>query len=314
MKVSIIMTVYNESINLVKNSVKSVINQTYDDLELIIISDNPKNYRLNEYIVNLSRENNNIRTIFNKQNYGQSKARNIGIKSSNGDYIAILDADDVSNPYRIQNEMDFLIHNKLDFVFSNFSVSYINKYGNKNIVRKSSFKKENITDQKYLKNIFINDYNVTLHSSWLVKKNVYECLHGYRELIPVEDFDLLLRSMVYGFKLGYISDILVEKIEREYGVSKQNLFFQYEDAKILQNYAKKHNLKKVISMDEYKIIHDNTITKSGLKKFVAFNRNLQMFKEKQSMKIFLKLLVSLFSSVKTMNYIYNKIRLKLKGY
>lgn len=314
MKVSIIMTVYNEELNLVINSIKSVLDQTYNDIEIIIVSDNPHNKVLNNYVKQLSEKYDNIKTIFNNSNLGQSKSRNIGIRNSNGDFIAILDSDDISEKNRIENELDFLIKNNLDFVFSNYSISYVNKLGHKKVVRSVAFSKKDIINQESLRNILINDYNVTLHSSWLVKKSVYTNLSGYRDLIPVEDFDFLLRAIAYNYKIGYISEVLVEKIEREDGVSKNNLFFQYEDAKILQRYYKKNSFDSIIDVKDFFEIHNTNITKRKLKKFMTFNKELQSFKEKKSVGTFFKLLILLFSSNKIIAYAYDKIRLKLKGY
>lgn len=91
-KISIIVPVYNEEKNL-KSCLESLINQTLDDIEIIVIddasTDNSSNI-IREYANKYSK----IRPYFNKENLGQSETRNKGIELSSGEYITFVDSDD----------------------------------------------------------------------------------------------------------------------------------------------------------------------------------------------------------------------------
>ena len=91
MKVSIIVPVYNAE-DTIEKCVKSILNQTYKDIELLIINDGSKDKSL-KILNNLSKKDNRI-VVIDKQNEGVSKTRNLGIEKSSGDYIMFIDNDD----------------------------------------------------------------------------------------------------------------------------------------------------------------------------------------------------------------------------
>lgn len=105
-KVSVIMAVYNAEI-YVKQAIDSVLNQTLEDFELIIINDGSKDQTLN---VIKSISDKRI-VIIDQNNSGAANARNSGLKSAKGEYIAILDADDIALPDRLMKQVKFLEKN-----------------------------------------------------------------------------------------------------------------------------------------------------------------------------------------------------------
>ncbi len=109
-KVSIIMTVYNKD-KYVDMSIKSIINQSYTNYELIIIedcsTDNSKNI-INKYI-----NHPKIKIFYNEKNIGCYACRNIAIEKSTGDIIAFQDADDYSMKCRIEKQVLFMLQHKL---------------------------------------------------------------------------------------------------------------------------------------------------------------------------------------------------------
>jgi len=114
--VSVILACYN-SINLIKYSIRSILKQEYKNIELIVIDDgsNDGSY---EYIKKLQ-EKYNFRLERNEINKGAYYSRNKGIKTANGNIIAIQDADDISDPKRLKISIDHLINKKVEFVLSN---------------------------------------------------------------------------------------------------------------------------------------------------------------------------------------------------
>jgi glycosyltransferase involved in cell wall biosynthesis len=123
-KVSIIMTVFNGEIFL-KEAIESCLNQTYSNIELIVIDDGSKDQSLS---IIESFKDPRIKLIQNKTNKGQSYSRNKGIKESEGKYIAIMDADDIAYPERIEKQLNFLVNSNVDICFS--YADLINGFGN----------------------------------------------------------------------------------------------------------------------------------------------------------------------------------------
>lgn len=113
-RVSVIMPSYNKS-KYIAQSIESVLNQTYEDFELIIIDDASTD---NSIDIIRSYDDPRIRLLQNACNCGMVFSRNRGLEESEGTYIALLDADDISIKNRLEKEVFFLDNNKdIDVVF-----------------------------------------------------------------------------------------------------------------------------------------------------------------------------------------------------
>ena len=115
--VSVIIPYYKKR-NLVKETILSVINQSYDDLEILIIYDDTNLNDL-EFIKEISKLDNRIKVINNNKRLGAGPSRNIGIEQSNGKYIAFIDADDTWAPDKLKDQISFI--NKNNYQISHTS-------------------------------------------------------------------------------------------------------------------------------------------------------------------------------------------------
>ena len=91
--VSVIIPYYKK-INQISKTLNSVLAQTFQDFEIILIYDDTDIHDLT-YIKESFSKNSKIKIVQNKKNYGAGMSRNIGIKHSSGSFIAFLDADDI---------------------------------------------------------------------------------------------------------------------------------------------------------------------------------------------------------------------------
>jgi len=101
--VSVIIPTYNSE-KYIEKTVVSALNQTYKNLEIIIIDDCSKD-RSRELILNLAKQDRRVRYFFQEKNQGAAVARNTGIKNAKGKYIAFLDSDDVWLPNKIEKQI-----------------------------------------------------------------------------------------------------------------------------------------------------------------------------------------------------------------
>ncbi|NKI20922.1 glycosyltransferase [Paenibacillus dendritiformis] len=114
--VSIILPVYNGSMYL-KQAIDSVLKQTYPHIEVIIVDDGST-----DDTPNIVKRYKNIK-YFRQSNQGPSVARNVGVRLSSGKYIAMMDADDLSTPTRIEEKVKFLEKNpQFDYVYCDVDV------------------------------------------------------------------------------------------------------------------------------------------------------------------------------------------------
>ena len=104
--ISVIIPFYKK-INYIEKTIHSILDQTYQNFEIIIIYDDSD---LNELIQlkKLIKNNNKIKLIINKKNLGAGISRNKGIKYALGDYIAFIDADDIWKKNKLEVQIDFM--------------------------------------------------------------------------------------------------------------------------------------------------------------------------------------------------------------
>ncbi|MBQ8822672.1 MAG: glycosyltransferase family 2 protein [Lachnospiraceae bacterium] len=106
-KVSVIMPVYN-SVKYIKEAIDSILNQTFKDFELILVED-CSNDGTKAIIEGYKDER--IKIIYNFENKGVAYSRNEALEHCKGEYVAIMDHDDISLPTRFEEEVDFLDKN-----------------------------------------------------------------------------------------------------------------------------------------------------------------------------------------------------------
>lgn len=198
--VSVIAICYNHE-KFVDECLQSVVNQTYNSVELIIVDDF-SNDKSREKILEFINKNPSILFIFNDKNVGNCRSFNLALKISKGKYIIDLSTDDVLSPNRIEKQMNLLeSSNDIGVVFSD--ANYINE------------KSEYIGNFK--KNIKLPIGNVyedvlagrcyTIPVTMMMRRTILEQLNGYDETLAYEDFDFWVRSSrICNF--GYVPKML----------------------------------------------------------------------------------------------------------
>lgn len=130
--VSIITPSYN-SVQFIGKSIKSVLNQSYTNWEMIIVDDLSTDNSI-QVIQEYVKKDNRIKLIQLKNNSGAAVARNTAIEAAKGKYIAFLDSDDLWETKKLENQINFMEKNNSSFSYSNYSL--IDEEGNDlNIVK-----------------------------------------------------------------------------------------------------------------------------------------------------------------------------------
>lgn len=233
--VSIIMGVYNcKNKHLLEESVKSIVNQTYNNWELIICNDGSSDntYKVLKEIQKLDKR---INVVSYNENKGLPYALNECLKSSRGIYIARQDDDDISYPNRLDKEVLFLENNKEYALVGSIAEVYDDDgvYGEYNLEEKP-------TNESFLWN------SPFLHPSIVIRKEVLKKCDGYRiakETRRCEDYDLFMRMYSLGYK----------------GYNIQEKLYKY---RIDRNETKKHRPMKY-RIDEY-IVRKINFKKLGI--------------------------------------------------
>ena len=118
--VSVIIPYYKKR-NFVKDSIASVLKQSYDYLEILIIYDDINQNDL-EFLQELSKLDKRIKIINNKKRLGAGLSRNKGIEQSNGKYIAFIDADDTWAPDKLKDQLSFMKKNSYQISHTSYFI------------------------------------------------------------------------------------------------------------------------------------------------------------------------------------------------
>lgn len=194
------MSVYNAEPYL-REAVESALSQTFGDFEFVIINDASRDSSreiLNKYAA----EDPRIKIIDNERNIGLTKSLNKGIAVAKGEYIARMDADDISLPTRLEEEVDFLDKNQ-NFALVGSWADIID--ANNTITRSVEYPIEDGAIKKAL-----IKYNPFFHSSIAVRKQVLDAVGGYDERWRyAQDYELILR-ISRSYKVANIAKKLIQ--------------------------------------------------------------------------------------------------------
>jgi len=205
--VSVIMPAYNAE-EYIEESILSVINQTYQNWELLIINDGSTDQTLTiaqKFIDKDSR----IRLMDNEKNKGLIITRNIGLNNVHGKYIANLDSDDIAMPERLKRQVAFLEKNK-DYALIGAACIQIDFEGKKIATVERNIANSHLKSLLLFSNYFIN-------STVMLRATDVQSIRYQNGFAPAEDYQLFSQIAEYS-KIGNLSDCLVK-----YRIHDQNI-------------------------------------------------------------------------------------------
>ena len=153
--VSIITACYNSE-KFIEECITSVLNQSYQNWEMLIVDDNSSD-NSSILIKSYSKQDDRIKPLFLNYNLGPAMARNKAISIAKGKYIAFLDSDDIWLPEKLELQINFMKKNNYSFVFSSYSVISDDEKSKYTISVP-----ETISYKRYLKNTIIGCLTVML--------------------------------------------------------------------------------------------------------------------------------------------------------
>lgn len=202
--VSVIMPVYNTA-GYLERSIYSILNQTYSNLEFIIIDDGSTDgsLKLIEQI-----DDKRIKIIQNRHNVGNYVCRNQGMRVANGKYIAVMDSDDIAMPHRLEAQVQKM---ESDEKVIAVGTQFYSDYGLSNKPRSSEVIKVSLLGN-----------NCMLHPSLMIRKDVISGIGGYDESYTFSsDYDLACNLALRG-EIVNMPDILMKYSFRKDQISILN--------------------------------------------------------------------------------------------
>jgi len=301
--ISILMSTYKEEERLLRQAIESILNQTYADFEYIIILDYPDNEMHKRVIHEYASRDNRIQFYINEKNMGLTDSLNRGLSLCHGDYIARMDADDISLPDRLERQLNYLEKNDFDLIGG------ITEMINEDGTLLYSIKSVPTKPEKINKALCYGQ--CIAHPTWLGKKVVFD---RYRKMPLCEDYDFTLRAVLKGYKISNLNEPVLKYRMTSNSISRNNLFEQY----LYMSYiTSEYKNKRVASVDKaYMYVQQHLTEKDStqyLKANVIFNRMLQEMSDKQLLSFIKDGFCLLFSSKYYLNKIYRFVMLSLNS-
>ena len=227
--VTVVIPFY-ENNKFLLNALNSVLNQKYNNYEIIIINDNNTKKNIN-FLKKIKKKSKKIKIIYNYKNLGAGLSRNKGIKISKGKYIAFLDSDDQWKNNKLKEQIKIMEREKYLATHTSYNIVDIKK----NIISKRTAKK--LDYQSLLKSCDIGLSTVILSKKILRFKNPFPSLK------TKEDYVLWLKIAKKGIIFHGLDRVFTQWTNTPNSLSK-SLYQKLKDAIKVYNRYEKMNLIK----------------------------------------------------------------------
>lgn len=206
MLVTVVITTCKRSPEIVERAIKSVIAQTYNDIEIFVVDDSPNSYKYRESVKRMveTYRNNRVYYIAHTKNLGACVARNTGLDKANGEFIAFLDDDDEWLEEKLEKQLDAFENydNKTALIYCGRIT--VNDISGEEAERKAEFYEGFVFDSLIERNY------IGSTSYPLLKTNVLREIGGFDPYMPAaQDYDVWLR-IAQKYKIGYVKEPLVK--------------------------------------------------------------------------------------------------------
>ena len=242
-EVSVVVTTYNRKL-LLQETIRSILNQTYQNFELIVV-DNYSDYDFLSFIESF--QSNKIRA-FQNHNFGKiATNRNFGISKAEGNYLAFCDDDDIWLPDKLEKQVDYIKSNDVD-ILSTALIYFGERLG-----------KEEYRYFKYLYSLEPFLFNYLTPSSVLVKRTS-DVFFDEDDINCSEDWALFLKLLILGYKLYQMPEGLVKYRMNATNMTVLSSTMPQDRAvkllkKLRRSYPDKFNITKfVLSISYHKIV------------------------------------------------------------
>lgn len=256
--ISIIIPVYNVE-KYIANCLNSIVNQTYKNLEIIIINDGSTDLSI-EIAFEFQKNDNRI-FIFNKENGGVASARNYGLDSANGEFIGFVDPDDF-----VDVRMYEVLYNNLVNAEADISACYVRGCKDMNYVEPpqtdiliEEFNHIESLDQFLSSKYSFNGNNTNLINK-LYKKALFQNLRFNEQLHIGEDIDMIFKLFFRSEKLVFSTERLYFNYHREGSLTKTVKSFEIQERVelgLINMYAER--LRMISDEKKYKNLKIKTI-------------------------------------------------------
>lgn len=205
--VSVVIPTYKRTVEYVSKAVESVLNQTYKNVEIVVIDDSTAAYegRVNteNYFASLNAPN--VVYLQNEKNLGGSLSRNRGIENAKGEFITFLDDDDEYKPEKVEKQLRFMQENGCEMTFTDLEIYTPDG----KMVDYREFSDVESFDNDYLLRYHLQKH-LTGTPTFMYKAEKLREIGGFDVVKVGQEFHLMLKSIRGGLKIGYFPECYVK--------------------------------------------------------------------------------------------------------
>jgi glycosyltransferase involved in cell wall biosynthesis len=200
-KISVLMNVFNVEAYIAE-ALASIQSQTFTDIE-IVVADDGSTDGTRAAAKAIASTDSRIKVFGTARNQGVPYALNYGLQFCGAPFIAKMDGDDIALPSKLEKQLRFLDNNP-DIALVGCATSAIDELGRPIPGRGVSLKP--MTQEAIARTALLAP---PCSQIWLARREVYDTLSGYREMLFAEDYDFLLRAIAAGFRITNLPESLM---------------------------------------------------------------------------------------------------------
>lgn len=218
--VSVIIPTYKRDVKMLSRALFSVFNQTYQNVEAVVVDDNAgddlKGFRKNNRVFFDTLDETykkHLKVVLNKTNLGGALGRNEGIKNASGDYITFLDDDDLFLPSKIEHQISYMTINGLNCSFTDLSIYDEN---DRLIERRNRSDLKDFSFNSLIK--YHLTKGITSTETFMMSKDLLNSIGGFDDKKMGQEFYLMYKVLHYdNLKIGYFpsDDIKAYRTKQE---------------------------------------------------------------------------------------------------
>lgn len=287
--ISVIMSIYSEPLEWLVKSIESILAQDFQEIEFIIVNDNPERLELNGFLASYKSKFSNIIILKNEKNLGLIKSLNKGIECASGKYIARMDADDIALPHRLSTQLNYILKYKYDLIGANVEVI--------SEIEEKMYDSNKIITDKYVDSVLLLGTVPLVHPTYLGKAEVFKVCRYNEKATYAEDMEFIAHARTLGYRIGNCPEILLKYRFNEASITKSNAYISYNTAMSVKkafSVFKKNGVYHFIQLLE--VIDNNKIKKFNNRQ-IFMNFAKREFKKRNILKGSVFLLRAMISDI-----------------
>lgn len=299
-KISVLMCVRNGQKHIGK-SIESVLSQTFENFEFLILDDESKDETA-EIIREYSKDK-RIKVFKNEENLGLTRSLNKLLKLSRGEYVAIIDSDDIAKEKRLQKQISFMDEEKdIAMVASNCDVVDDNS-----VFLYTHCPPSNDTALRWS----LTFRNPIRHSTVMIRRSCLFKTGMYDESFScAQDYDMWQRMSSH-FKIAVIPETLAEIRVHEKTISNKMINKQDEMVNLISRRQMQNHCKKTISLEEAKKIRTIYVHRHPLQLKEMENIDTKLFNN--YLGLYFDIVLGFFNSGAEKETLISEVKLDIKS-